>query len=141
MKRLGILLLILSAAGATSAITVGTEFFGYSKPFFDGQRLLISKRPCSVPAKGIDADLLERHEAQSKNAKTQAWHRSEGHSQFGIMPACWTNVEKFKQAGILNCNIVGGALDKNQCVVLAKTMFLNAKELPPEPPPPRPAQF
>jgi hypothetical protein len=117
------------------------EFFGYSKPFFDGQRLLISKKPCAVPAKGVDADLLKRNEAQSRNSSTQAWHKSEGHSRFGTMAGCWRKVEKFKQEGILNCNVVNGILEKDQCVVLAKTMFLDVKELPIESPPPRPAQF
>lgn len=131
----------LLCASIASAATVGPEFFGYSKPFFGGQVLLISKASCAVPTKGVEADLLEQHEASSQNARGQTWHKSEGQSKFGSMPGCWTEVVKFKEPAVLNCNLVDGALDKKQCVVLAKSMFLDASQLPPEPPKKRAAQF
>jgi hypothetical protein len=60
------------------AVTVGPNFFGYSKPFFGGQVLLISKANCVVPAKGVEEKLLETHEATSQNARSQNWYKSEG---------------------------------------------------------------
>lgn len=124
-----------------TAVTVGPEFFGYSKPFFGGQVLLISKANCVIPVKGVEAELLERHEATSKNARTQNWHMSQGHSKYGNMPGCWTEVVKFKEPAVLNCNVIDGALEQKQCMVLAKSMFLDTAQLPPEPPPKRAAQF
>jgi hypothetical protein len=44
-----------------TAVTVGPDFFGYSKPLFGGQVLLISKANCVVPAKGVETELLETH--------------------------------------------------------------------------------
>jgi hypothetical protein len=131
---------ILVASGAL-AVTVGPEFFGYSKPFFGGQVLLISKNRCAAPVRGIDPDLLAKHEATSRAPSSQVWLKSEGHSTYGIMPGCWVEVVKLKEPAIMNCNLVDGALQKDQCVVLAKSMFLDTGELPPEPPPKRPAKF
>jgi hypothetical protein len=131
---------VLVSSG-TLAVTVGPEFFGYSKPFFGGQVLLISKNRCAVHVKGVDAGLLAKHEATALAGNSQLWLKSEGHSKYGTIPGCWVEVVKFKEPAIMNCNLVGGALQTDQCVVLAKSMFLDTGELPPEPPPKRPAKF